>query len=116
VVGEPVAEDVQARKRTLDSLASAVGRVRETAGEVGPQPCELLGDEKAPEPEAQLADRLPVACPLALLSHAVTGASDVQARSTTQLLRGIVQPRPWPAEPTVTRGEPIIEGVAQRDL
>ena len=32
------------------------------------------------------------------------------------MVRGIVQPGPWPAEPTVTPSEPAIKGVAQRDL
>jgi hypothetical protein len=82
----------------------------EAAGEVRPQPRELLGDEEAPESEAQLADRLPVACALALLPHAVTGACDVQARPAAQLPRGIVQPGLRPAESVVTRGEPVIEG------
>ncbi len=36
VVRETVAKDVQARERTLDGSALAVGRVRETAGKVRP--------------------------------------------------------------------------------
>lgn len=116
MVCETVAEDVQACQRTLDGCELTVGRVGEPAGEVRPQPRELLGDEEAPEPEAQLADCLPVACPLALLSHPITGTRDVQARAGAQLFFKIVQPRPRPAEPAMTRGEPAIEGVAQRDL
>lgn len=103
MVRETVTEDMQSRERTLDGAELAIGRVGEPAGKVRPQSCELLSDEEAPEPEAQLADRLSVACPLALLSHAVTGTDDVQARSAAQLLGGIVQPGPRPAESAMTR-------------
>jgi hypothetical protein len=107
---------VQARQWALDCLKLAVGRVRESAGEVGPEHRELLGDEKAPESKAELADGLPVACSLALLSHPVACTCDVQARSIAQLLLGIVQPGARPVEPLVARREPVIERVSQRDL
>ena len=71
---------------------------------------------KRQKPKLSSLDRLPVACPLALLPHTAAGACDVQARSAAQFVRGIVQPGPWPAEPTVTPSEPAIKGVAQRDL
>ena len=116
VVGEAVAEYVQARKRALDGRALAVGGVRESAGEIRPEARELLRDEKPPEAEAQLADRLPVACPLALLPHAFTCGCDVDPRSAGQLSGRIIQPGVGPAQPQVARGQPPIERVAQRDL
>lgn len=96
VVRETVAEDVKASKRTLDRSKLAIGCVRETAGEVRPQPGELLGDEEAPESEAQLADRLPVACALALLPHAVAGARDVQTCSAAQRYISIAEAKSPP--------------------
>jgi hypothetical protein len=86
VACKTIAKDVKARERALDGPTLAVGR----AGKVRPKPCELLGEEEAPESEAQLADRLPVACPPALLPHTVTGARDVQARSAAGVLLEII--------------------------
>jgi hypothetical protein len=79
--------------------------VREAAGEIRPQSRELLGNEEAPESEAQLADRLPIACALALLPHA--GARDVLTCSAAQFLRGIVQPGARPFESAMARGKPL---------
>jgi hypothetical protein len=108
-LGPAGSRSVCSRRRLLRRPEPCVSRVRpgrEAAGEVRPQPGGLLGDEEAPESEAQLADRVPVACTLARLPHVVAGARDVQTCSAAQLLRGIIQPGVRPFQSAMACGGP----------